>query len=384
MLRPTLPPEVIDLVIDAAAELRREDRSLPYRCALVSRQWLPRSRFHSFARIHLELAYRDTRVASFLALLCTGAATFLSSIRHLKLVCLTQEQLPTPVLAALVAGGVRAPSLEITTHDILKGGDLDSFAHEFPFVKHLDLAAGNIRAGAPHETFRFLGMFPALQSLVLNAWCPGARRISVLPPQIAQRAFPSGLQELRIRIPSFLEHIIPLERESGAELRSLCIYADQRRYTHLVNEYLALPHIARSLTSLTLHIRASDVEASDQVNLSSLRALRHLGIGTGTAVYTTPTTPQAALHILGISRLERARLQTLSLFSSLMDAPSEFVVQDVRDWAQLDALLGNHADYPSLQRVTVQGMYPHTPLLTQVDWLKAALPTLEKRGLLQM
>ncbi|KAJ7257821.1 hypothetical protein C8J57DRAFT_987218, partial [Mycena rebaudengoi] len=76
-----LPGELVDSIIDFACF----DSQTLAACGLVAKQWLPSSRFHLFSSIHLRRdRIRDT-VETFLLLVQSPLATFLSCVLEIHL-----------------------------------------------------------------------------------------------------------------------------------------------------------------------------------------------------------------------------------------------------------------------------------------------------------
>jgi hypothetical protein len=75
--RPPMPPELIDTIID----MLHTDRAVLATCALVSRSWLPASRYHLFSKV--TITRQSSPVIS--KLLSSPRCTIASAVRHLAL-----------------------------------------------------------------------------------------------------------------------------------------------------------------------------------------------------------------------------------------------------------------------------------------------------------
>ncbi|KAJ7642620.1 hypothetical protein DFH06DRAFT_999532, partial [Mycena polygramma] len=74
------PAELVESVID---ELQRDESTL-LNCSLVSKQWLPRSRYHCFSSVTLSADLEGLpQIHRFLSLLDSPGATFITCITKL-------------------------------------------------------------------------------------------------------------------------------------------------------------------------------------------------------------------------------------------------------------------------------------------------------------
>lgn len=74
-MTPTLAPETIDTIIDHL----HSDRTSLFACSLTAKQWLPTTRFHIFAKVHI----RPANIESFLSLLREPNSQLPFMMRHL-------------------------------------------------------------------------------------------------------------------------------------------------------------------------------------------------------------------------------------------------------------------------------------------------------------
>ncbi|KAJ7452689.1 hypothetical protein B0H11DRAFT_282283 [Mycena galericulata] len=189
----TLPAELVDSVID----LISSSPSMLAACALVCRQWVPRSRYYYFSSIKLVRDRGRDTVKPFLSLVASPLATFISSVREVQL--MHKSSYGAPVLSAgdiiglLARYGINPTSLYLKCQctQLSMGrtrGDL------FPALTHLQLTLydAQIEDGAFEKVLNQLQTFPSLKSLALitGSKQPGRDSLdttpNMLPPTVRQ------------------------------------------------------------------------------------------------------------------------------------------------------------------------------------------------------
>ncbi|KAJ6522735.1 hypothetical protein B0H19DRAFT_654840 [Mycena capillaripes] len=245
----TLPGELIDYIIDWSHwQASPMSSSLLATYALVSRQWLPRSRYHHFASIYLIRDRSRDTLKTFFYLVASPLVTFISSVRDVELY--HRSSYGTPVLSAgdiitsLWKFGIRPTHLTLNCYFNQIGihGSQNSFAS----LTHLGLSLiGDVQLG---KLFNNLSAFPSLKSLEFH---PSSflelAQISVQSEDTPTN-LPSNLRELVIHLPHVLRSLALLD--SSAQFTTL-ILRQIRHFTD-VTQYFHNKTISASLVSLTL------------------------------------------------------------------------------------------------------------------------------------
>jgi hypothetical protein len=238
----TLPTELIESIIDLTSP------SSLAACALVCRQWTPRSRHHHFRSISLARDRSTDTVRTFLHLLASPLVTFVSSIREVRLYF--RSSYGTPVLSAgdiillLARYKVHPTSLDVDCQFnqlYMTGAQQASFAS----LTHLRLSLFN--AVPLEKLFDYLCIFPSLQSLSLHIRDFKSELLS--DRRLNRRVLPPDLHEMILAQPRILIGLLSLEpvpsQFSTLTLGSLDQWDE-------VNQYLAHSTISATLESLTL------------------------------------------------------------------------------------------------------------------------------------
>ncbi|KAJ7087092.1 hypothetical protein C8R44DRAFT_31361 [Mycena epipterygia] len=378
---PTLPGELVDSIIDSVA---LDSPSSLAACALVCRQWVSRTRYHCFPRIHLTRDRDVDTVKPFLHLLWSPLVTFTSSVREVRLHY--RSSYATPVLSAgdiillLSRFGVHPARLDLNCQfDQLgmKGAQPNSFAS----VTHLGLA---LSKEIPFGSFpRYLATFPALQSLslaVLYSWAAEAGQFSSVSTSTYPEALPPNLHKLELNHSALLRWLLWLDvppQISTLVLRDL--YPSPQ-----VNEYLANPKVSGALTSLTLHDRFADL-THETLDLSHLAALRRLHIHQHASQSLLPTATATLALLTRISRSPDAcpLLETVELTSNAY----EFARGQIEHWRGVDTILAGPL-WPRLRRVMVRvcsaGSHHVAAEATITRAVQENLPLCAARGILDI
>ncbi|KAJ6541031.1 hypothetical protein DFH09DRAFT_59241 [Mycena vulgaris] len=325
----TLPGELVDSIIDST---HRISPSSLIACALVCRQWLPRSRYHTFSLIHLIRHRSADTVKMFLHLIASPLVTFISSIREVALH--HRPSYGAPVLSAgdiillLSRYGIHPARLYLDCQFNqlgMRGVQQDSFAS----VTHLRLTLSmNMNTRVPLEQiFDYTRMFPSLQSLSLRT-----DDISLLP-RTTPRVLPPDLHELVLDGPEILHGLLSIDSPpaqfSSLNLTGIAEWEE-------LNQYLANPTISGSLKSLTL----SWWKAPDygQLDLSHLGALRYLRVRD-----LEGSMPRSIVAVLASLRWSSSPLplETIELFVELENYRQEMDCEQLGKWRAVDTALAD-------------------------------------------
>ncbi|KAJ7618099.1 hypothetical protein DFH06DRAFT_98413 [Mycena polygramma] len=342
----TLPGELIDSIIDWTRRDLAYSASSLASYALVSRQWVPRSRYHHFCSISLTRDRSKDTVKTFLSLVASPLVTFISSIRDVQLY--HRSSYGTPVLSAgdivvlLSRNGIHPTHLALDCH-FNQVGIRESHRNGFASLTHLQLSFyGEVPLG---RLFSYLSRFPSLKSLSLGIRNFGSELgwMSVEHQQNAAE-LPSHLYQLDIHQPDILRCLSSFD--NPAHFNGLIL----RRISHFpdVTRYLRTSANSVALVSLTL----DHCIPNNQLDLSRLEALRHLHIMQHHMWAAT-----VLLEVLG-SIAEASSPRPLEAIEIELDGREFRVDEDMEmpPWSTLDAVLaGPEANlrWPSLRRLTV-------------------------------
>ncbi|KAJ7257819.1 hypothetical protein C8J57DRAFT_1721128 [Mycena rebaudengoi] len=247
-----LPGELVDSTIDFASL----DSQTLAACGLVAKQWLPSSRFHLFSSIHLRRDHVRDNVETFLLLVQSPLATFLSCVLEVHLRHLPTEAIPIlstgELLALLTRTGLHPRSLfldcrihgdSLTLPPGVPQGFLASlthlrltslYGHDVQFDKLVDYVCG----------------FPLLESLSLGS-------MSIILRRPKSTALPPNLHTLAVR-------------ESQAFSTGI---RNQERPR--INQYLRNGATAGAVQSLTIDQFTTDIY-EERLDMMHLPRLRHL------------------------------------------------------------------------------------------------------------
>ncbi|KAK7045141.1 hypothetical protein R3P38DRAFT_2882741 [Favolaschia claudopus] len=200
----SLPGELVDSIIDFTYALTGASSSSLATYALVSKQWLPRSRYYYFSSIRLTRTRSLDTIKTFLTLLASPHVTFLSSVKETEIY--HRSSYGTPVLTAgdilvlIQKHGIRVRRLSLDCHFLQLGLDGSPRA-DFNSISELRVHLyGDVSLG---KFFRVISLaFPSLESLVVQALHTGGERGSVEFPAPGKNLLtldlPANLKRLEI------------------------------------------------------------------------------------------------------------------------------------------------------------------------------------------
>ncbi|KAJ7924702.1 hypothetical protein B0H13DRAFT_1180948 [Mycena leptocephala] len=265
----SLPGELIDAILDWSST---HPPSSLAAYALVSRQWLPRSRHHHFASISLTRDRSTDNVKPFLHLVASPLVTFLSSIRDVQLYHRSSYGIPVlsagDIILLLSKFGIHPTRLTLDCH-FTQLGMQGSHRNSFTSLTHLHLS---LYGEVPLEKlFSYLSAFPSLKSLSLGIRQSGSE-LGWISMQLQHNftELPPSLRELDVHQPNILRCLSSVD--ASAQFSTL-ILRGIRRF-HDVTQYLRNSAISTALISLTLDNCVTDAH----FDLSRLNSLRHLHI----------------------------------------------------------------------------------------------------------
>lgn len=189
-----LPQEVVESIIDLLANERGALKS----CALVQRSWLSRARHHLHRELTIDCGNHVLPTPEYYS---TGAA---EHIRSLKLIAPPQPPVPGATDAkartvwAIVPRFTALHSLTlIFSNWTAPGKSYEWLRPVTRHITHLNLVFASFVHAV--DFFRFLAMFPELESLAMTNVSFGTAALTAIPPPP-----PHGLRELLVR-----GHIVP-------------------------------------------------------------------------------------------------------------------------------------------------------------------------------
>ncbi|KAJ7770310.1 hypothetical protein DFH07DRAFT_954132 [Mycena maculata] len=276
-----LPSDLTDLVID---HISAEPASLSA-CALVCRQWFPRSRYHLFAEMKLQVGralkrkgwYDEDKMDAFMDLMDASPTNLLATIRRLRLSYGDGQSLAKahllrfpscPLLLDLSIGLPRdsdADIIEGIRFQMAVVGNKFSSLSSFAFRFH----SSTIRAATVFEVVSYL---PTLETLSLGGddVTEGTAPLCILPPRL--RSFDTHI----LRGIEFLfEHLIslptlPLFRWMGMNNDGMELHGDTPMASYI-------KHAGHAVESLDLTIWGEE-ESFEQLALQYCTNLRHISI----------------------------------------------------------------------------------------------------------
>ncbi|KAI0784373.1 hypothetical protein C8Q75DRAFT_736241 [Abortiporus biennis] len=134
-------PEILDLIIDNLHDDTKSLRS----CSLVSKSWLPSSRYHLFETKTIYVEFYFPEIPS-----RVGLESFLTFI-------LSSSAIAETVRTLILVGG-RGSSWESATLPECDLCDIIAVANKLPFLRHLklqklDLTCGHLASMSPYDSF---------------------------------------------------------------------------------------------------------------------------------------------------------------------------------------------------------------------------------------
>ncbi|KAJ7257805.1 hypothetical protein C8J57DRAFT_545492 [Mycena rebaudengoi] len=239
----TLPGELVDSIIDFTFS----DSQTLATCGLVARQWLPSSRFHLFSSIHLRRDRSRDTVKTFLLLVQSPLATFLSCVLEVHL-----HHRPTYAIPVFSAGDLLALLTRTGLHprnlflDCQVSGDNLTLPPGTPqgFLASLT----HLRLNSLYEVLLdklvdYVCGFPLLESLSLGL-------MSIVPRRPKSTALPPNLHTLDVPEPSILDWLLTLD--PIPQQISTLIFRGLRVGRPRINQYLRNGATAGVVQSLTI------------------------------------------------------------------------------------------------------------------------------------
>ncbi|KAJ7635673.1 hypothetical protein DFH06DRAFT_1220189 [Mycena polygramma] len=316
-----IPGELVDSIID---HLRSDTYALPT-CSLLSRQWLPRSRYILFASVSFSIGRGNSngpeRLDEFLDLLDSPLATFIPYVEEVRL-SYHMDGLAgssSQILASLHDRGVRPARLYLDCERhfyTLPPQGPPAFAAS---LVHLDLEVTENHV-ALDIIVDYICAFPRLESLRLTG-----------PPK---------LHTLYTDHPLIVDWILSLH-PVPKQITTICFDEFRRSAGHWleVNKYLRNP-AAENIQSLTLDFPS--IKSGDP-DFRNLQCLQHL---------TLHICSQSSLaHLVVV--LPRLRGSPASRTLQTMEVVLTSVPYASQHWTTVDAELAESAHYPRLRCITI-------------------------------
>ncbi|KAJ7257843.1 hypothetical protein C8J57DRAFT_1721143 [Mycena rebaudengoi] len=367
----TLPGELVDSIIDFASF----DPQTLAACGLVAKQWLPCSRFHLFSSIHLRRNRDRETVKSFLLLVQSPLATFLSCVLEVHLHHHPTYEVPIlstgDLLALLTRTGLRPQSLFLYCKI---QGDRLTIPPGTPqgFLASLTHLGLNFLDKVLFDTLvDYVCGFPLLESLSLGD-------ISIVLRRPKSTALPPNLHTLDVSEPSILDWLLTLDpipqKISTLILRGIG--------NHRINQYLRNGATARAVQSLTIDQLTIGVY-KERLDMMHLRRLRHICLLQHKTRMASYLIELAALR----GSLAFQMLETIKLTLYHFDY-SESMAMD--KWREADAALAGPEITPWLPRlssVVISGRLGFSNMAlgisaTVASELRQNMPFCQQRGIL--
>ncbi|KAJ7680996.1 hypothetical protein DFH06DRAFT_433951 [Mycena polygramma] len=225
----TLPPEVVDFIVDGNRGNRRALAS----SSLVCKAWLQSSRYHLFSEFDIYVG--PARGASFLKLLHHPLCTLVYCIRKISIYPGQPDQLGAAGLGDMTVTGLaklrHVTSLRIHNHrGLIPSATLALLASAFPEVTTLRLT--NVFSSF-NGAIEFVAMFPMLKSLDFYPYCvdasPTALPGTVPPPNLGCVTLHSPLMYSSW----FIEHCGHFQSFTLSDMKS----ADSARLAELLKAF---------------------------------------------------------------------------------------------------------------------------------------------------
>ncbi|KAJ6501779.1 hypothetical protein DFH09DRAFT_298370 [Mycena vulgaris] len=273
---PQLPQELVDRFIDDLGS----DRAALKTCGLVCREWAPRSRFHLFSEVKLQVGILRSRSAeTFLCLVDTSSFDILAVIRRLSLSYADRDSLAKEHLLRFVpCSQLTDLSLDLPRDDALTDEILLSLHPQLALVGHNFSSLSSFSLNFGHLSLpgllEVLACLPTLETL----WI-GGFDLEIGETPAAFALFPQRLHSLDMRIfrgaEHFFRHLISLP--TTPLLRSLRLDTGKMENYSDAPVAVYLQRAGHALVSLDLKItRWSGSGPFERVALESCTTLRHL------------------------------------------------------------------------------------------------------------
>ncbi|KAJ7624551.1 hypothetical protein FB45DRAFT_1005464 [Roridomyces roridus] len=336
-----IPGELIDAVIDGV----QNSPSTLTACSLVCRQWVPRSRYHSFGSIELVRSGNRDTVKSFLHILESPFVTIVPSVREVRI---SQELSYSTPLSIRDTSSYSAPALSIGDIIRLLGqhGIAPTFISISGYCHNLGRAGPFPSTTRMHwclmssffeDTVDFIHDFTSLECLFLNKKMSFGQIMATGKPC---RTLPTSLRELRVVKPQVLTSMLALH--SPPIPPRLMVYLIERDGWEDVIVYLTDPRVSSTLRSFTL-------DNCFAAHLPRLPALRHLCIRKSFRFMASHASiVLASLHLAcGAQQLETVELLDSTILT--------FGFADGGKWKELDSMLADRVAFPCLRAVILGG-----------------------------
>ncbi|KAJ6460064.1 hypothetical protein C8R47DRAFT_1059102 [Mycena vitilis] len=365
-----IPGEIVDSIID---HLKSDTYALPT-CSLLSRQWLPRSRYILFASVSFSIGRGNSdgadKLGRFLDLLDSPLATFVPYVEEVKL-SYRMDGLAgssSQILASLHDRGVRAARLYLDCERhfyTLPSQGLPAFATS---LVHLDLEMTGNRV-ALDIIVDYICAFPRLESLRLTG---PPKSMDHTPP--GSIALPPRLHTLYTNHPLIVDWILSLH-PVPKQITTMCLneFKGSGGDWFEVNKYLH-NHAAENIQSLTLNCEY--INSADP-NFQNLQRLQHLTFhisGQSSLAHLVVVLPR-----LTYSPASRT-LQTIEIILT------QCVPYASQHWTTVDAELAGSAHYPRLRHITLAAVDPTQDFYFQqiADLLRRQFQHCARRGILRI
>ncbi|KAJ6514323.1 hypothetical protein C8R47DRAFT_1313647 [Mycena vitilis] len=355
MGRAYLPAELLDSVMDGL----EEDKPALLTCSLVSKQWLPRTRYHCFSSVTLLIKDEKNPAASkeiekvhgLLSLLESPVTTLVPYVTEIHLLhrrerrCISAEE----ILTRLDASGIRPAQLTLncSSHFTRSLHGAQAFASSLQHL-NLQLSENTIHL---HSVVDYICAFPFLESLTVD----GRPSFIVHQPAVP-RTLPAGLHTIRVGHPLIVDWILTLDplpsQITTVHLVDFGCTTSVLRWHH-INAYFESP-AAAFLESLTFTgitggktlVRPGESRSS----LHHLRCLKHL-----TIKEAHESAPLSLLDVLASLRKSPSSA-TLETITVSQDFIPKMWLGSVRppphfrpaDWLAVDAVLADASAWPRL------------------------------------
>ncbi|KAJ7038990.1 hypothetical protein C8F04DRAFT_1088153 [Mycena alexandri] len=378
----TLPDDIVELVIDTVQSCG--PLAALYTCSLISRQWLPRTRYHIFSTLALILAPKDDKddnATTFVRLLDSplSRTTLIPYVRSLSLknYIFDTPALFTPrgLLAMLAQAGIQPARLLISGKISQVVPTVSEPSASFAAsVMELKLVLNDKVDLAP-----YICAFRLLQSLSVHCTEP-----DLILPTAPSHALPSTLHSLRVN--GFAAAILDWMRSASPAplLRTILVsQGDSKEFWDHLNPFLGTVSGIESLTFIACGT------GPEFYSGTSIPTLRHLGL----EYRMNPVWRQVILsyhddprfddtaEIVPTIRAFRAcvGLRTLSVSVSHLDDKAKGQLQP---WGDVDqTLLETWPKLESVEVVDSQERTIHVELATE---LRANMPLCKGRGILSV
>ncbi|KAJ7635786.1 hypothetical protein DFH06DRAFT_1336423 [Mycena polygramma] len=368
-----IPGELVDSIID---NLKR-NRSALITCSLLSRQWLPRSRYHLFSSVSFNIDWRDARglrkAEEFIFLLDSPLATIAPYVEEVNLTHRTEGPtvLSNEILARLQGRAIRPNRIYLDcARHLLRTGPLVIPAAFATSLGHLELETTGNHA-ALNIIVDYICALPLLESVKIT----GAPRYTIDPTRPVSTTLPRRLHTLHTNIHLITGWILSLE-PIPKQITTICLGELKCPAGHwpTVNEYLGSV-AGENIQGLILGAPEFNI-TSDCPDFQNLRKLERLTI-----------------HVSSESNLELL----VFIISQLKCSPAAQSVQTIKivfarvpfvvpQWETVDAELADPVKLPRLRCITLAALdATHDCFVAAItNLLRRQFPHCQSRGTLRV